>query len=367
MTIVAAYMPGWKSPCEPQCVSTWGTAPWVNTPNLNWMGDHPERHPNYGAVNEDDQAIIDSHLEGAAIAKIDVFAVNWFRGWACEYGIQRILASTSASPVKAFVQWSNHYDSMSASSSTKPFLYEGIRLAALYMVNAPRYWTRAGRPVLALFSSQHLDDVIRYTNGRPASYVPTTAERSALVADIRNVVGNVLSGDTSGGIVGSTVAPSANPGPFLVVYDTTWGPVVGVDAMTYYSQHNIVINPGAPNQLVRCAHSYDEIMTGCSQVWGTGASRVAPWGKEFWPIAQASGWGRQPWGGTLGDPLADNCKPTKAQFRQHCLDVKAQMQLATSGGVGFFYAWNEPGESHPINPTPEMGNMYINVMSQVFA
>lgn len=367
--LIAAYMPAWKDPPETVTIPTWGNGPWINTPPINYMSDHPERWPSYGAVNEDDQAIIDLQLGIAASAGITAFAVNWYDRWACEYGIQRLLLSTSSSPVKSFVQWSNHYASMDSDVDNKPVLYEGIRRASLYMIGsyAARYYQRNGRPVLAIFSSQALDDVIRFSTGHDASYTPTLTERNALVADMRNVVGNVLSGDTTGGISGSTVSPSANPGPFLVIYDRSWANVVGVDAMTMYSQHAIVINPGTPGQVIRNAHSYDEIDTGCQQTWGTGAAGAAANGKEYWPTVMPSGWDRTPWGGTAGDSLADNCKPTRQQLWQHCESAKAAASEVSANGTAFVYAFNEPGESYSVNPSQGDGTMFVDTLKAVFS
>lgn len=346
MTVVAAYYGGWKSPPEP--IVTWqGSSPWgVDASDNVFMGNFPERFPDYGAVDEDQQWVIDRHLSDAAAAGVGVFAVNWYRDDFLSYAADRIAASGVAPGVKFCIQWSNHYTSMSATAAQRPYIFEGVRRAALRM-SSPRYWTRSGKPVLILFSAVHLDDAIRVATGQPVAYTPSLAERNALIADIRSVVGNVLDGDASGGISGSTVSSSINPGPYLVLMtgDGGWAQVSGVDAMTSYNTQKGQFADG-----LRFARSYDELATATRQSWGSGNKLAAANNKKHWPCVM-SGWDKRPWGGTVEDPLHDNCLPDGSQLLAHCLDARAAAQIDTAEKTVFVYAWNEFGEGGFVQPT----------------
>lgn len=362
VTVVAAYYGGWKTPPEP--IVTWQLpSPWgVNPDNNLYMGNFPERFPLYGAVNEDDQNVIDQQLLLAESAGVGVFAVNWYRDEFVSYGATRIAASTVAPSVKWCVQWSNHYTSMSPTAANKPYLYEGMRRAALRM-NGDRYWLKSGKPVIILFSATHLDDVIRVENGQTVSYTPTLAQRNALVADVRNVVGNVLNGDLTGGISGSTVSVSANPGPYLVIMtaDSGWAQVTGIDAITLYN-----VRSGVFSGVTRLAHSFEEIKQATERQWGQCSTLAASNSKKFWPTVMA-GWDSRPWGGTASDPLHDNCLPTEGEFRAHCITARQFAQTPVADKTVFVYAWNEFGEGGWIQPTPAIGNTRLDAVKLLSA
>lgn len=358
--MVAAYFGGWKDP--PEAYVTWyQPSPWgVNPANNIYLGNYPERWPLYGTVDEDSQSVIDQHLLDAESAGIGVFAVNWFRDDYLSYAATRIAASSVAPSVKWCVQWSNHYTSMSATAANKPYLFEGMRRAALRM-NGSRYWLKGGKPVMIMFSATHLDDVIRTTLGQTVSYTPSLAERNALIADMRNVVGNVLAGDLTGGIAGSTVSASANPGPYLVLMteDSGWAQVAGVDALTRYNSRSGVFGGNS-----RLAHSFDELRQAAERYWGIGSPLAAANGKKYWPVVMA-GWDKRPWGGTTEDPLHDNCLPTLDEFTRHCVTARQFAQTPTADKTVFLCAWNELGEGSWVQPTNGIGYTRLNAVRRL--
>jgi Glycosyltransferase WbsX len=310
----------------------------------------------YGTVDEDSQEVIDHHLELAESVGIGVFAVNWYRDYYLSYPADRMAASTVAPSVKFCIQWSNHYASMDATAATKPFLFEGIRRAALRM-SSPRYWTREGKPVLVILDTTHLDDVIRVSLGQPVSYTPSTAERSALVTDMRNIVGNVLNGDLTGGISGSTVSASANPGPYLVMLQrsTGWLDTSGIDA---YSDYNV--QDGTFAGVTRQTESYAEMESACRTTWNAGIVSSASRAKKYWPTLMA-GWDKRAWGGSA-NPLHDNCEPTEAEFIEHCRGARLAAQNGACDNTVFLYAWNELGEGGWILPTQGIGRTRLDAI-----
>jgi len=355
VTVVVAYYGGWKTPPEP--IVTWhGSNPWGLDPSNNvYMANYPERFPLYGAINEDDQNVIDQHLLDAESAGVGVFAVNWYRDDYQSYPVNRMETSTVANSVKFCIQWSNHYTSMSPTAANKPYLFEGVRRAALRMSN-PRYWYKEGKPVLILFSGTHLDDVIRTSLGQTIAYTPTTADRNAIISDIRNIVGNVLSGDLTGGIVGNTVSSSANPGPYLVIMSTSWLSVSGVDASTNYN-----IRSGTFNGTSRFAHSFSEMKEAAEKSWVSNDTIARANGKKSWPCLM-SGWDKRPWGGTVEDLLADNCQPDISQLREHCVRARGFANTPTADNTVFVYAWNEFGEGGWVQPTVGIGHARLDAL-----
>lgn len=321
------------------------------------MGDYPERHPLYGAINEDQQWVIDKHLKDAESVGVTAFAVNWYRDDYLSYALNRMEQSTVPTTIKYCIQWSNHYTSMSPTAANKPYLFEGIRRAALRM-NAPNYWSKAGKPVFILFSAAHLDDVIRVSAGQPVSYTPSLSERNLLITDIRNIVGNVLTGNSTGGISGSTVAASANPGPYLVLMttDSGWYQVTGVEAFTNYNTRTGTYSDG-----VRYAHNFNELALAARQSWGSGHYNARIYNKKHWPCVMA-GFDQKPWGGTTSDPLNDNCLPTTEAFIGHCWDAKVMANHSTADNTVFLYAWNEFGEGGWIQPTPLIGTKLLDAV-----
>lgn len=323
------------------------------------MGDYPERYPVYGAVDEDQQWVIDQHLVDAEAAGINVFAVNWYRDDYLSYAADRMAASASASSVKWCIQWSNHYTRMSLTYAIKSYLFEGIRRAALRM-NGARYWMKDSKPVFILFSAEHLDDVIRNTTANDINYTPTLSEKNALIADIRNIIGNVLDGDTTGGISGSTVSASVNPGPYLVLMTdlAEWYPVTGVDAYTTY---NVI--QGVFGGTVRYSHSYPELCQAVEQDWPKNYSALRTYGKKRWPLMTA-GCSHLPWGGIDADPLADYSLPTPGEFRQHAINTRQFAQDPSADLTVFLYAWNELGEGAWVIPTVGRGRTMVNVLTE---
>lgn len=324
------------------------------------MGNYPDRWPVYGTVDEDQQWVIDRHLEDAEQYGISVFAVNWYRDDYQSYPVERMKASASASATKWCVQWSNHYNSMSPTESQKTYLLEGVRRAGLHMGGA-RYWTKDGKPVLMFFSATHLDDVIRIGLGQPVSYTPSLAERTALVVDIKNVIGNVLAGDSTGGISGTTVGPSANPGPYLVLMtsDSGWAQVSGIDALTAYNARN-----GSYPGGIRHAHSFRELEQATELSWATGTAAAKANGKKWWPTVM-SGWDRRAWGGTESDPLADNCQPETAEFERHCRTARGFANNPTADRTVFLYAWNELGEGGWVMETNGPGTSRLEAVKSM--
>lgn len=325
------------------------------------MGNYPERFPTYGAVDEDNQAVIDNHLALAESAGIDVFAVNWYADEYLSYSIDRMCASSSTSSVKVCVQWSNHYASMHATYGTKAYLFEGVRRAALRF-SSPRYWKKDGRPVFILFAHDHLDDCIRSAAGQSAAYTPTLAQRNALVSDVRNVVGNVLSGNLTGGISGQSVSQSQNPGPYFVLMtdDDGWHRVTGIDATTRYNARS-----GQFGAEYRLARSYNEMRQAAFQGWTYAGSIALTRGKARWPVVMA-GFDARPWGGTSADPLHDNCLPSIDEFSAHLRDAKYFASRNGMDGTVFLYAWNEFGEGGWVQPTPLIGSTRIDAIKSIF-
>lgn len=354
--IVVAYFGGWKDPPD----APWYLpSPWGYPPGIV-MGDYPERHPLYGTVDEDNQDVINHHLELAESAGITVFAVNWYRDDYLSYAATRMAAAPAdlAPSVKWCVQWSNHYDDDQTFAFPKSYLFEGVRRAALRM-NGSRYWLKDSKPVFILFSDEHLDNVIATALGQPLTYAPSLAERNALVADIRNIVGNVLDGDTSGGISGSTVSASANPGPYLVLMtaDATWTTAIGIDATTRYN-----FNVGTIGGVSRYAHTYEELHYVGQTTNRQMLLNATAAGKPTWPVL-ASGWSRLPWGGTESDPLADNCLPETHEWRRHLVSGRILASHPRADSTVFIYAWNEFGEGGWIQPTPAIGTTRLDAIS----
>lgn len=358
VAVVAAYFGGWKDPPEASATQ-YLPSPWGRNPANNiYLSDYPERYPTYGAVDEDSQVVIDQHLADAATAGITAFAVNWYRDEYLSYPATRMAASTSTSPVKWCIQWSNHYTRMSATACQKPWVFEGVRLAALRM-SGSRYWRKSNRPVFVIFTAVHLDDTIRVSGGQLISYTPTQAERAALVRDIRNVIGNVLAGDSTGGISGSTVSVSANAGPYLVLMtsDADWVRTVGVDATTDYN-----VQSGSFSGVDRLTRSFAEVQQACRQNWAYNNTLAATWGKPHWPTVMA-GWDARAWGGTAADPLHDNCTPTDAEFAAHMASARQFASTPSADGTVFLYAWNEFGEGGYVQPTVGTGSGRLNAIA----
>lgn len=360
ITLVAAYFGGWKTPPEP-AVAWYQPSPWgINADNSLYMGNYPERFPLYGAVDEDNQSVIDDQLSLAESAGINVFAVNWYRDEYLSYAAARIAASTVAPSVKWCIQWSNHYASMHATYGTKTWLFEGIRLAALRMGGA-RYWKKDGKPVLIIFSHVHLDDCIRAALAQPVGYTPSLIERDSLVKDIRHIVGNVISGVVSGGITGTTVSVAANA-PYLVLMtdDAEWHRVTGIDATTDYNARM-----GSFSGTYRLTRSYPEMRQAAFQNWTYAGSVALTRNKARWATVMA-GFDAKPWGGTASDALHDNCSPTIEEFKAHLADAKYFATRNGMDGTVFLYAWNEFGEGGWVQPTPAIGTSRIDAMASVF-
>lgn len=358
MTIVAAYFGGWKSP--PEAAVTWYTpSPWTtNAEQDRYFSDYTERYPTYGAVDEDDQSIIDYHLELADAAGIDVFAVCWYRDAYLSYALDRIKASQSSAEIKYCILWANHYESMSPTESDKEWFFEGVRLMAVHSQN-DRCWTKDGRPVMVFFSSTHFDDVIRTALGQSAGYTPTQNETNALMDDVFNIAANVFDGDLTGGISGATVSAASGDGPYIVMMtpSSRYAQANHVDCVTAYN-----VRTGTFPDATRYAHSFTELQSACLQKTVANVTTCNQYGSTFWPVLMA-GWDARPWGGTDGDAEADNCTPTDAEFRAACRAARIQAQDPVCDTTVFLYAWNEFGEGGYVQPTVGSGTARLNALS----
>jgi hypothetical protein len=357
--VVAAYYGGWKKPAEPAVAVFAGVDPWGNN-NIRpqFMADYPDRWPDYGRVDEDNQEIVDKHLAQAASVGITAFAVNWYHDTILNYGADRMAASTVYPEVKFCLEWSNHFNEMDG-NQTKTNYLEWVRRGAVRM-SSPRYFKKGGKPVFIMFSSDSLDDVIRIGLGHAtrAAYTPTKSDRDALIADLRNVISNVLNGIANGGISGTTVSvPSpANP-PYIVLQtvDSGWGQVVGIDALSRYNIHEGVYPDGTRN-----ARSFKELVLGSQQYWLRGLALAESNGKKFW-VTASPGWNKKPWGGSA-NPLDDNVLPTEAEWRSFLRLARFWTATKPASDNIVFTTWNEFGEGHWIQPTEGIGETRLNAV-----
>lgn len=311
--LLCNYYGGWKSP--PESSVTWqGASPW------DQFAGYPERLPEYGPADEDDQAIIDRHLRQARAAGIDAFGTCWYADEYLSYGLRRMTESKSRSPVKCFAMWDNASRGDVRKQSRSWLLASAAKLAPYFA--SSRYLRINSRPVVMLFSTADIDACIRAEKSIPSGYMPTTAERGELLGAIKGAMGQV----------------------YLVVqiYSNDWIATPGIDAATFYNIRSLSVNG-----VTRLAHNYAEMTTGCERGWAYWGPECRKRGIAYWPTAMA-GWDRRPWGGTTSDPLHDNCTPPNdAAITTH---LRKAFTAAVSSNV-LLCAWNELGEGSFVQPS----------------
>ncbi len=319
--LLCDYYGGWRSPPE-QGVTWQGGSPWEA------LAAFPERLPEYGPVNEDDQGIIDRHLWQAQAAGIDGFGACWYADEFLSYAAQRMAASKVTAPTGFYLCWDNSPRG-DARKNTRAWMLAGAEKVKGY-TSSPRYLKISDRPVVMLCATTGIDACIRAEKGAPATYTPTAAERGELLGAMKAAMGTVYLA--------------------VQIHSNDWINTPGIDALTFYN-----IRTGYFNGASRFARSYAEMTQGCEQAWAYWKAEAAKRGIAYWPTAMA-GWDRKPWGGTAGDPLHDNCTPPNdAAITAHLRKALAQ------GPHTVLCAWNELGEGSFVQPSAGYPNRWAAV------
>lgn len=357
------YFGGWRNPPEPT-LTGWPSDVWSNDAATNWhMADYPGRHPQGGDYNENQQSVIDDQLAMAQTYGVDAFIVNWYRDEYLSHAANLMASSVSDSTTKYALMWSNHYLDSEMLPYNWGFLLEGVRRAALRM-SSSRYWRKGELPVFVMYSTRQIVRAIAREYGHDeATYTPTISERQDAIYRIQAVIANVLSGDSSGGIVNPgdySVTSSATGigavGCHLVLCDSDPGAWMlnGVHALTRYNTTDVPVQlfPDGRKQ----AHTADELTECLNQYLTVNIPSISiNTAGQYWTNLTI-GWDRRPYGGTADDPARDGATVTAKSLADRIKLIKrtARMYPGSINTVTV-YAWNEFGEGGYMAPTVEWG------------
>jgi hypothetical protein len=381
-TVVAAYFGGWCSPMDPTQESTHGPDPWADNATHR-MGTFSGRHP-YALLaadrgNQAQQHYMDEEIQLAVQYGVDVFAINWYRNDFLNYAVENFKKSKNNDQMKFFLQWSNNSNlSVNNAGLHRQYFFEGIRRAAQHMTHES-YWKIGGKPVFAIYAVDQIDRIIFDTKKitKYDAVNTATACHDEFLRDCHNIVANVLAGDSTGGISGTTndakvlqPAGTFSPAMHLVIatYDIgSWGRCNNLQGMYLYA----IRSKEDQNHQFSLTVNYDEMMTAAKdrQTLYVNSMRGYRSAKQTWWPTVMTGFDDSPWQKT--DSAAQHCNATAAQFATHCSEMydlctkNDPVQNSVTGGIVFVYAWNEYGEGGWLAPSPDIGTSRLETVRDV--
>lgn len=340
ITLICNYYGEWKIPGN-----AWNPNPW----RKGTMGSRMDRHPLIGgAVNQDDQAIIDAEIMVASSYGVDVFDFDWW--WAGspsadggynDYAVRRFKQSANAGLMKFCVRpivngWAG-----------SPSDFKALLRALKLNFSHPSYYLIGNRPVVFWFG---LDDVCTryltlggYTNIEAATY--------AVVRDIRSLLGPCF-------IVGASDPHSyyVGKGKFneRVGYDAVSSWISLREWSSGVPAWNWDILPNNTKTYGTAVEETEKAITWIYSVSGTSLPYIPMImvGRDGTPWND----GLTLWGSTL------------QQWENHCASVRKIIDRwpKTSMRILSLYSWNEYGEGGVLAPTITHKYAQLEVVRRVF-
>lgn len=339
-TVICNYYSEWKIPGN-----TWNPNPWLKGTMLLAL----DRHPLIGgAVNQDDQAIIDAEIIAASSYGIDVFDFDWW--WAGstsadggynDYAIRRFKQSVHSGLMKFCAR--PIVNGWSGTSADFRSLLQALKLNFSH----PSYYRIDNRPVVFWFG---LADVCaRYL--ADGGYVNIEAATVAVINEIRSQLGPCF-------IVGSSDPHS------YYIGKGKFNERVGYDAISNWVQLS-AWSSGTPawnwSTMPLSTSNYvaatEETEKASTWIYSTSGTTV-----PYIPMIMA---------GRDGTPWNDGVYlwgSTEVQWENHCAAMKKIMDRwpNTSLRILIVYSWNEHGEGGIVAPTMGKQYTYLSALKRAF-
>lgn len=320
------YYPGWRSDSM-----NWNDLrglPGSRSPGLPW----PDREPLLGYYPEEELWVAEKHIEWASRFGIDFFTYDWY--WnglnpVHTHALDNYLRAGNKSKIRFCLLWANHDTSPQSPADFDAMVGYWID----HYFNQPTYYRIDERPVIFLFSYDHLD-----------------AKAKKIGETIMTLLKRANSKAQSKGLKGIYFVLTANGMPNNELED--WLRQAGFAA---YTAWNYAETKGG-----RIA-DYN-LMVDVYLEYYRAAAKTR---KRIPYIVPASpGWDSRPWSGSGAVVRND---PTPEKFERMLLGAKKLLDdPMTAPKVLMIEAWNEFGEGSYVEPTKKWGYRYLETIRKVF-